>query len=85
MNVFTNQFRIAMNQDKSEVVLNFYQTAPHFTEDTAADASVREFSLAPVEPVANLVMTGQCAQRLAEVLNTLLAKDLTENETAPQP
>ena len=85
MNVFTNQFRVAMNQDKSEVVLYFYQAAPDFTESNNADVAVQEFSIAPAEPVAKLVMTGQCAQHLSEVLNTLLTKDLTENEPAPKP
>ena len=75
MQTFTNKFKIAMNQDKTEVILNFYQSVPEPT--TAMDkVHVIQNPERIDAPVANLVMTGQCARSLLSVLGDMLESDI---------
>lgn len=72
MQMYTNRFRVAMNYDGTEVLINFSQNVPQIPDD----AEEGRLSEMPTEniPVADLVMTGQCARNLLatlqEVLNT---------------
>lgn len=70
MQSFTNKFSIALSQDRTEVVFNFYKNIPLIPEDNPPD----EISV-QVVPVANLVMTGQCAKNFSKALSDLLSKD----------
>lgn len=74
MQVYTNRFNIAKNQDGSEVILNFFQNMPKLPDPTGQETIVSEI---PTEmtPVANLVMTGQCAHNLLKVLQDILSAD----------
>lgn len=72
MQTFINKFSIAMTPDKTEVVLNFFQHIPTIPDENCSDANKE---LAPnIEPVANLVMTGQCAHFLVDVLSQMLSE-----------
>lgn len=77
MQVFTNKFSVALNQDKSEVIINFFQNIP--TIPTANDQSkvVREMS-STIIPVANIVMTGQCAHNFVATLSNMLEQDIPQ-------
>ena len=77
MHIFANKFSIALNQDKTEVMLSFFQNYPSLNEQLTADGSQIDMSTT-VEPVSQLVMTGPCAKSLAEALGSLM------NDTAPE-
>lgn len=72
MHVFTNKFTVAVNHDKSEVILNFYQRTPDVPTDTGP-VDLREIPTT-LTPVSNLVMSGQCAQNLVATLASLLSQ-----------
>ena len=73
MQTFTNHFQILMNQDKTEVILNFTQNIPEIKEDGAiSDQGM------VVQPVANLAMTGQMARNLANTLLGMLTPETQE-------
>lgn len=79
MQVYTNRFSIAMNFDSTEVLINFFQNIPQVPED-ATKASIAEMQTENV-PVANLVMTGQCAHNLLAALQEVLnAPNMNKNE-----
>lgn len=71
MQTFTNKFSIALNQDKTEVMINFFQNVPTLPETNMTPAEAESIS-SVIVPVANLVMTGQCAKTLVDVLSDLL-------------
>lgn len=72
MQAYTNKFSIALNQDKSEVILNFFQNVPTIPQqDESENLVVSEFK-SEIIPIANLAMTGQCARNLASALLQLL-------------
>lgn len=77
MQAFTNKFSIAVNQDKSEVIINFYQNIPNLPVDLDGSVGLREMQ-STVIPVSNLVMSGQCAQNLVSTLSSLLMQ--SENQ-----
>jgi hypothetical protein len=60
---YTNGVHITMNDTKTEVVLNF------MLEQVDADNNRQR------EPVANLVMSGEMANRLVELLSRLMNSD----------
>lgn len=70
MQTYTNRFNVAMNFDGTEVLVNFFQTLPQVPEG-ANTVSISEMSTENV-PVANLVMTGQCARNLLAALQEVL-------------
>ncbi|WP_298016729.1 hypothetical protein [uncultured Dysosmobacter sp.] len=72
MQQYVNKFFIAMNEDKSEVIINFAQNVPTIPE--SATVSPDEFEV-QVIPVAGLVMTGEFAENLAKSLSNLLTKE----------
>lgn len=78
MQMYANRFNIAKNQDGSEVILNFFQNMPQFPDSVDQEAVVTDV---PTEmmPVANLVMTSQCARSLLAVL-----QDILEPEDSPK-
>lgn len=79
MQMYTNRFSIAMNFDSTEVMINFFQTLPQVPEGTEK-ASISEMPTENV-PVANLVMTGQCAHNLLAALQEVLdAPNKNRNE-----
>lgn len=77
MQAFTNKFNIAMNQDKTEVIINFFQNIPTVPVNTEYPQLVREMT-SDVVPVANLVMTGQCAKNFAATLSSMLEQDIPQ-------
>ena len=70
MQVYTNRFVIAKNQDGSEIILNCFQNLPKLEvtapEDDQADLPTEALS------VASLVMTRQSAHNLMLALQGLL-------------
>lgn len=60
---YTNGVHITMNDTKTEVVLNF------MLEQVDTDNNRQR------EPVANLVMSGEMANRLVELLSRLMNSD----------
>lgn len=81
MQLFTNRFNVMLNQDKTEAIINFYQHAPTVQGIEDADSNAIELK---IEPVANLVMTGQCARNLLQVLQDLL-NETPSTGPAPEP
>ena len=71
MQVFTNKFSIALNQDKSEVIINFFQNVPIIPTSNDQPKLVQEMT-SEIIPVANIVMTGQCARNFVEMLSNML-------------
>lgn len=69
MQTFTNKFTVVLNQDKTEAIINFYQESPALSNLSGPleGPIPTEFS-----PVANLVMTGQCAHNLLTALQEVL-------------
>lgn len=78
MQVYTNRFNIAKNQDGSEVILNFFQSMPKLP-DPAKEETIASEIPTEMTPVANLVMTGQCAHNLLKVLQDILSMDTIHN------
>lgn len=72
MQMYTNQFTIAMNSDGTEVMINFSQSVPKVPGGIKTGAA----SEMPTEhiPVSTLVMTGQCAQNLLNALQEVFSK-----------
>lgn len=75
MQVFTNKFSVALNQDKSEVIINFFQNVPIIPTSSDQPKLVREMA-SEIVPVANIVMTGQCARNFVETLSNMLDRDV---------
>lgn len=69
MQSFVNKFNIVLNQNKSEVIINFYQQYPVAQADGEIPSENIEVE---VTPVANLIMNGDCAANLCKVLADLL-------------
>ena len=70
MQAYTNQFSISMNTGKNEVLINFFQNVPPvdaFLQPTEQD--VETVSL----PVAQLIISLDCAQNLTDLLSNLLS------------
>lgn len=72
---YTNKFFAAANSDKSEIIISFYQQNP-----SVDPSAIRENDVTPIEcseyaPVANVVMTGMCAQNLIRILSSVLSDD----------
>lgn len=65
---YTNGVHITMNDTKTEVVLNF------MLEQVDADNNRQR------EPVANLVMSGEMANRLVELLSRLMNSDASKSK-----
>lgn len=72
MYAYVNKLNAAVNQDKTEVILNFLQEAPCF-EEQSDDGSgvVRAKELA----VASLVMGENLARNLANTILSMLESD----------
>ncbi|WP_312615161.1 hypothetical protein [Oscillibacter sp.] len=71
MHSYTNKFNIFMSEDKTEVLLNFYQNTPSLPES----GQPLEGNLpAQLIPVASMAMTGKLAENLAQALGELLNK-----------
>ena len=71
MQSYINKFNIAINGNRSEVLINFSQSVPQIPNQVANSAEATEV---PVEtiPVANLVMTEEVAQNLLQMLQDIL-------------
>lgn len=71
MQNYINKFNIAINGNRSEVLINFSQSVPQIPNQVANSAEPTEV---PVEtiPVANLVMTEEVAQNLLQMLQDIL-------------
>ncbi len=71
MQSYINKFNIAINGNRSEVLINFSQSVPQIPNQVANSAKPTEV---PVEtiPVANLVMTEEVAQNLLQMLQDIL-------------
>ena len=76
MQSFTNKFSIAMNPDKTEVILDFFQNVPVFENDDVGINKKVDATMQKI-PVANLVMSGTCARNLADVLLKMFEEDPT--------
>ena len=72
MQTFTNQFNIAVSNSKTEVVLKFSQVSPVIQEDNSITGT-------EITPVADLVMTMETAQSLAEILNEMIQQEVAED------
>lgn len=83
MQFFTNKFSAATNLAKDEVMIKFYQESPVFSPDTGNEAGNEAPTLA-IENVSNLVMTGNCAKNLIEVLQRLLSDETLPETNKPQ-
>ena len=72
MQMYTNQFTIAINSDGTEVLINISQSVPKVPGGIKTGAA----SEMPTEhiPVSTLVMTGQCAQNLLNALQEVFSK-----------
>lgn len=77
MQTFANKFNIALNQDKSEVIINFFQNIPKIPEVQGTSQVLSE-PQADIIPVSNLVMTGQTAQALAETILHLMEQNIAQ-------
>ena len=77
MQIFTNKFTIAVNAEKTEVILNFFQNIPTFPPD-GTPSSEPVPAATQIVPVANLAMSGLFAKNLAETILKML-------DTEPQP
>ena len=69
MQTFVNKFDIVINQDKSEVVLNFSQMSPVLPKEGGAmptDITTEE------TPVSSMVMTNILAQNLITTMQRML-------------
>lgn len=76
MQAYTNRFDIIVSSNKSEVMINFSQIAPAVRDpsEDVEGAPAPKFA-EDATPVANLVMTGQCARNLANLLLSLLDRE----------
>lgn len=72
MLLFTNKFSVALNHDKSEAIINFYQNTPVLPAN--GQTSGKELP-AEITPVADIVMTGEVARQLANILQELLDRE----------
>lgn len=79
MQTYTNRFNVAMNKDGSEIILNFFQNMPELQAVADQDATDSDLPTEMI-PVANLVMTGQCAHNLLTVLQNILGKIPPQSE-----
>lgn len=71
MQIYTNRFTFAVNQESTELILNFFQQAP-ILESLAEDGVKQQEVLTKTELVAELVMNHSCAKNLADaILNAL--------------
>ena len=66
---YVNRFNLALSKDDTEAIIGFFQVAPSFDQgaDLSSEPSDLEIATDP-EYVANLVMTGDTALRLAEAI-----------------
>ena len=78
MHTFTNKFNIALNQDKTEVMVTFYQNYPVMADQLNLQNVPQEIP-ANVEAVSQLVMTAPFAKVFAENLLALMATDTQES------
>lgn len=74
MQMYTNRFTVAANQDKSEFVIDFFQAVPK------VPVAPEENSVTPnlpteIFPVSNLVMSGQTAINLIKAIQNILEAD----------
>lgn len=69
MQQFANKFRIFLNQDKTEAIINFYQEIPAIPD---TPQRVEGDFPTTTTPVASLAMTGKCAHNLLASLGDLL-------------
>lgn len=71
MQSYINKFNIAINGNRSEVLINFSQAVPQIPSQVTSSAEPTEV---PVEiiPVANLVMTEEVARNLLQMLQDIL-------------
>ena len=77
MQLFANKFSIAMNESKSEVVVNFFQNVP--TIPGSVDGTTVSGTMdSEVVPISNLVMTGEFAEQLATTLLRMLEQKIPE-------
>ena len=77
MQTFTNKFSIAMNQDKTEVIINFFQNIPIVPVGNEPVARVGEME-SELIPVSNIVMTGQCARNFLSTLSEMLNQEIPQ-------
>ena len=77
MQTFANRFNIALNQDQTEVVINFYQNVPRIPDTQGGTQMIPE-PQADIIPVSNLVMTGQTARTLAETILHLMQQEIPQ-------
>ena len=66
-----------INQDKTEIMLNFSQNVPVPTVESSTDSET-SFE---VIPVSNLVMNRKCATSLAKILAELLDDSSSQTST----
>ena len=74
MQNYTNRFSIAVNKNKSELMLNFYQESPNFDINTL-DEGKKNILPSTVDLVANLVMSYSCAEDLIHALQKIISDD----------
>lgn len=75
---FTNKFSVALNRDRTEALISFYQNTPTIPDEYAEDEVVQDMKPVVV-PIVSLAMTGQCAKNLASSIMALIdAEDFPE-------
>lgn len=77
--MYTNRFTVAANQDKSEFVIDFYQTVPKVPVDPEGGSATPNLPT-EIHPVSNLVMSGQTAVNLIKAVQSILEADGPINE-----
>lgn len=71
MQQFTNKFSVAVNQQQTEVLLNFYQDVPEFMlNGEPMEKSIND--QVQSEPVSSLVMTYEFAEKFSKLFQDIL-------------
>lgn len=79
MQIFTNKFNIAMNMDKTEVIINFSQHVPIMPSDNDELTGSAQRPTFENIPVSKIVMTGQQAKNLVTLLSNMLEEEIPQN------
>lgn len=69
MLMYSNNFAVASNETKSEFVVSFMQQIPILDGNPGVVQGIS------TEPVADIVLTGECAKALADLIYNVLERD----------
>ena len=66
MLLYTNKFAVSTDDNQEEVIFNFLQQSPIVNKTTGNNEGIE------VSPVTSLVMTKDCAKKLAQIILSVL-------------